>query len=323
MDNILITGGAGYIGSHMAKYCSENNLNPIILDNLSTGNKSALLWGDFEEGDLKNIDFINDVLQKHKPIAVIHFAASAYVGESVNSPSKYYENNVLTTKNLLDSMLLNNINNLIFSSSCAIFGEPNINLIDEECNKSPINPYGRTKLICENMINDYSRAYALRAICLRYFNAAGADPSGVIGEEHNPETHVIPLLLDSVFKNKTFKIYGNDYPTIDGTCIRDYIHVNDLASAHFNALKNIKKSTFEVFNLGIGQGYSILELINNVEKVLGCKVSYEFEQRRAGDPSRLVADPSKAMKYLVWKPKYNNIEKIIKTAISYMENKDA
>jgi UDP-arabinose 4-epimerase len=313
-SNILVTGGAGYIGSHVCKELSKNGYCPVTYDNLINGHKTAVKWGPLEKGDILDGDRLRQVLKQYKPSGVVHLAAYAYVGESVVNPGKYYVNNVCGTISLLEAMRSCGVNTIVFSSSCAIYGIPENIPISEKTIPNPVNPYGRSKLIIEKILHDYSDAYGLNFAALRYFNAAGADPEGETGERHNPETHLIPLLFESVIdENKEFKIFGNDYLTADGTCIRDYIHVSDLSSAHVMALKYLfqKDKYHFAINLGTGTGYSIMEMINVVEKITEKKINHSVSPHRVGDPPILVADPSYAMSLLSWKPQYSEIQKVV------------
>lgn len=312
---ILITGGAGYIGSHVNKLLNKYGYKTVVFDNLTNGHRELVKWGRFYDGDLLDKESIRNVFLKEKIDAVMHFAAFAYVGESVKDPIKYYLNNVIGTMNLLEVMLEHNVTTFIFSSTCAIYGNPNEVPIKETHPKNPINPYGKSKLTVESMLEDFSRAYGLNYISLRYFNAAGADPEGDIGEWHDPEPHLIPNVLDAALGLKKYvEIYGVDYDTPDGTCIRDFIHVCDLAEAHILALESLLQNPkSDVFNLGTGQGFSVKEVISHVEKVTGKSVPIKVAQRREGDPSILIADPSKAERELGWKMKYD-LTDIIETA---------
>jgi len=316
MTTILVTGGAGYIGSHVVYDLIDKGYDIIVFDNLVHGHREVLPDNvKFIQGDLKNQESVEMVFKKHKIDAVMHFAAFAYVGESVKDPSKYFRNNVAGGLNLLDSMVGNEVKYIIFSSSCAVYGVPNKIPIKESEDKKPISPYGWTKLIFEKMLESYEKAYGIKYISLRYFNAAGARPDGKTGEWHIPETHVIPLILKTILgERKEFEVYGNDYPTKDGTCIRDYIHVCDLSNAHIKALEYLMgKEKSDEFNLGTGKGVSVLELIKIAEEVTGVKLNYSFSERRHGDPSVLVADPSKANKTLKWDTKYK-IKDIVRHA---------
>jgi len=316
MANILITGGAGYIGSHVCKMLAGEGHTPITYDNLSNGNRDAIQWGPFEEGDILDQDKLRYVLNKYNPEAVMHFAAFAYVGESIIKPKKYYRNNVVGTLNIAECMLQESINNLIFSGSCATFGAPESMPINETYAQNPISPYGKSKVASENIINDFSSAHGLCSVILRYFNAAGADKDLEIGELHSPETHLIPLLFDACTRTtKNFNINGDDYDTFDGTCIRDYIHVTDLADAHILAYKKLKQDGVTTsYNLGNGEGFSIKQVIHMVEKVTGLDVPFGIVSRRVGDPPILIADSTKARKELLWSPVNSSLENIIESA---------
>lgn len=319
---ILIVGGAGYIGSHLNKEISEKGIKTIIFDNLSYGHRDFVKWGTFEQGDLSNIEDIRSVFRKYPIEAVMHFAAFAYVGESVEDPQKYYMNNVKNTLNLLQVMLEENVKYFVFSSTCATYGNPVEIPITENHPQNPINPYGKGKLMVETVLKDYSNAYGLKYASLRYFNAAGADPDGDVGELHDPETHLIPLILDvAAGKREDIKIFGTDYDTPDGTCIRDYIHVTDLAEAHILALEYLQnggKSDF--FNLGNGNGFSVKEVIETARKVTGKNIKAAEADRRPGDPPILVGSSDKAKRTLNWNPKYDELSKIIETAWNWHKN---
>ena len=319
---ILITGGAGYIGSHTNKLISSNGFETVILDNLSTGYRDFVKWGKLLEGDLSSLDDLNKVFSEHKIDAVIHFAASAYVGESMQSPQKYYFNNVVNTLNLLKVMRKYDCNKIIFSSSCATYGEPKTTPIDENHPQGPINPYGMTKFMIEKILLDYSKAYEFKYVSLRYFNAAGADFDLEIGEKHNPETHLIPLLLEVASgKSEKFKIFGSDYKTKDGTCIRDFIHVNDLAQAHLVSLESLlNNGKSDIFNLGTGVGFSILDVIKAVEETTLSQISTEIHDRRSGDPAILIASSDKIMRKLNWEPEYADLNLIIKSAFNWYKS---
>lgn len=319
---ILVCGGAGYIGSHVNKQLNKEGYETVVFDNLVYGHREAVKWGHFEQGDLKNIEDIERVFQKYSIDAVFHFAAYAYVGESVQEPEKYYYNNVANTLNLLNVMKKHGCNKIIFSSTCATYGEPEQVPIKEDMPQNPINPYGATKLMMERIFRDYHTAYGLQFVVLRYFNAAGADPDGEIGESHNPETHIIPLVLDAASgKREDIKVFGTDYETPDGSCVRDYIHVYDLATAHLLALHHLeqgKESDF--FNLGNALGTSVLEVINSVWKVTGKDFKITLADRRSGDPAILVGSSEKAQKVLGWKPIYEDIDTIVEHAWKWHEN---
>jgi UDP-glucose-4-epimerase GalE len=313
--SILIVGGAGYIGSQTAKRVAQAGLEPVVFDNLVYGHKWAVKWGPFVEGDLADGALIRNVLEEHKITSVVHFAAYAYVGESVQNPRKYYRNNVAGTLNLLDAMLDVGVRDLVFSSTCATYGDPIRVPIDEEHPQKPVNPYGETKLAIERALSWYQRATPLRFAALRYFNAAGADPDGEIGEDHDPETHLIPLAIEAALGGKGLEIYGTDYPTPDGTAIRDYIHVQDLADAHVAALAKLGEGATSLFvNLGTGRGHSVREVIAAVEKLSGRKVPAREVDRRAGDPPALVADARRAADVLGWRAHLPGIETIVEHA---------
>lgn len=316
MKNILIVGGAGYIGSQTNKLLSRRGYKTVVFDNLSTGHRSLARWGEFFKGDLANPIDLARCFGKYHFSAVMHFAAYTYVGESVSDPGKYYRNNVSNTLNLLDAMRAAGVKKLIFSSSCAVYGLPATLPMRENFPFSPVNPYGRTKLMMEQIMADYAAAYGLKYTALRYFNAAGADPNGEIGEMHNPETHLIPLVLDAAMgRRKNIKVFGGNYKTHDGTCVRDYIHVVDLASAHMLALRYLERGgSSGGFNLGNGKGFSVLEVIKIAEKVSNKKIKIKIVPRRSGDPAALVASSLHARTVLGWKPEYTNLETIISHA---------
>lgn len=319
---ILIVGGAGYIGSHMVKQLANAGHHVITLDNLSYGYRDAVKYGEFIEGDLGDKKILKQIFQPGDIDAVMHFAGFIQVGESVIKPAMYYRNNVVNTHTLLDSMLEHDIKNFIFSSTAAIFGEPEYTPIDEKHQKHPINPYGHSKLMIEQVLDDYDKAYGLRSTCLRYFNAAGADPEGELGERHIPETHLIPLILQAASGRRTdIKIFGDDYDTKDGTCIRDYIHINDLCEAHSLALDAmIKNNQSARYNLGNGKGFSVTDVINIAKEVSGNDFKVTVEPRRDGDPAVLVADASLAKEKLGWKPKHADLTDIVKTAWDWEVN---
>jgi UDP-glucose-4-epimerase GalE len=313
--SILIVGGAGYIGSQTAKRVAQAGLAPVVFDNLVHGHEWAVKWGPLVVGDLADGALIRRVLAEHQVTAVVHFAAYAYVGESVVHPRKYFRNNVAGTLNLLDAMLDAGVRDIVFSSSCATYGVPRRVPIAEDHPQAPVNPYGETKLAVERVLQWYQRAYPLRFAALRYFNAAGADPDGEVGEDHDPETHLIPLAIEAALGGNPLQIYGTDYPTPDGTAIRDYIHVQDLADAHVAALERLQGGTRDLFvNLGTGRGHSVREVIAAVERASGKKVPARESDRRAGDPPELVADARLAGDVLGWKPRIPNIETIVEHA---------
>ena len=313
---ILVVGGAGYIGSHMVKQLAQAGHDVITLDNLSYGYRDAVKYGEFFEGDLGDRAVLDTIFSAGDIDAVMHFAGFIQVGESVEKPSMYYLNNVVNTHTLLDAMLQHGVKNFIFSSTAAIFGEPEYTPIDEKHNKRPINPYGHSKLMIEQVLDDYDKAYGLRSTCLRYFNAAGADPDGELGERHVPETHLIPLILQAASgRREDIKVFGDDYPTDDGTCVRDYIHINDLCEAHSLALeKMIRDDKSARYNLGNGKGFSVKQVIDIAREVSGNDFKVTIEPRRAGDPAVLVADASLAVKELNWHPKFADLRDIVKTA---------
>ena len=314
--SILVTGGAGYIGAHACKSLEGAGYMPIAYDNLVYGHSQSVKWGPLEEGDIGNRRQLEAVLQKYQPSAVMHFAAYAYVGESVENPAKYYRNNVAGTLTLLESMKKCGIDRIIFSSTCATYGMPEQIPIGENHPQCPINPYGRSKLMIEWILQDFAVAYDLNFVSLRYFNAAGADPDGDIGENHNPETHLIPLVLDAAMGRRDhLEIFGTDYDTADGTCIRDYIHVTDLADAHLLALEYLRNGgESNVFNLGNGNGFSVREVIAAASELTGCDIPYVESERRPGDPPVLIGSSDKIRKTLGWDPVYNTLENIIETA---------
>ena len=312
---ILVFGGAGYIGSHTVKHLLDNGYQCVVADNLIYGHREAVdSRAEFVHADLLNPYALRELFKNHKIDAVIHFAAFTYVGESVADPQKYYINNVIGTANLLNVMLENDVRKIVFSSTCATYGEPQYTPIDEKHPQNPINPYGRTKLMIEQIFADYEKAYSLKHIALRYFNAAGCAQDGSIGESHTPETHLIPLVLKAIKGERDkIKVFGTDYDTPDGTCIRDYIHVEDLALAHRLAVEKLD-SYSGCLNLGTGIGTSVKEIIDAAEKVSGRKCPVEYADRRPGDPAKLFADNRKAREILGWQPQYTNIEDIVRTA---------
>jgi len=311
-----VTGGAGYIGSHCCKALAQKGFHPITIDSLVYGHQRFVKWGEFIKGDAGNRADLKKCFQRHKIDAVMHFAAYAYVGESVENPLKYYENNVGNTIELLRATLENGVKNFVFSSTCATYGNPEKTPIDEDHPLNPINPYGRTKRIIEEILADYRAAYGLNYMSLRYFNAAGADPDSEVGEDHDPETHLIPLVLDAAAgKSPAIKVFGTDYQTTDGTCIRDYIHVTDLAQAHLLALEKLIDGADRcAYNLGNGQGFSVLEVIECARKITGKEIGVENADRRPGDPPVLIASNEKAARELGWKPQYAALDDIIGTA---------
>ena len=314
--SILVTGGAGYIGSQTCKALARAGYNPVTLDNMVYGHEWAVRWGALVTGDILDPVVLDELFAAHAPQAVIHFAAYAYVGESVSDPQKYYRNNVSGTLSLLEAMRRHGCGRIVFSSTCATYGEPREIPIPESHPQCPVNPYGWSKLMIEQMLRDFDAAYGLRHVALRYFNAAGADPDGELGEEHDPETHLIPLaVLAAQGRRGPLSVFGRDYLTPDGTAIRDYIHVADLARAHVAALRFLfAEDRSEAFNLGTGTGHTVQQVVSMVEKVGGRKVPVLDAPRRAGDPPALVAVADKAGKVLGWRPQLPGLEEIIKTA---------
>lgn len=321
MLNILVTGGAGYIGSQVVKELLRQRHHPIILDNLQTGHRKAVKDGLLIEGDLADQEKLKETFQTHTIDAVMHFAANSLVGESVQKPLKYFNNNVKNSLKLIEIIKEFRINKFVFSSSAAVYGEPQEIPITEDHPCSPTNPYGETKLIFERVLQDYHQAGILNFISLRYFNAAGADPEGELGEDHSPESHLIPLVIKAALDGTSVPVYGTDYKTPDGTCIRDYIHVTDLADAHILALRKLEQNNFSgIYNMGNGNGYSVREVIETVEKVTGRKVKATESPRRPGDPARLVASSEKIRGELGWTPQYPDLETIVKTAWEWHRN---
>lgn len=316
MKRILVTGGAGYIGSHVVKALGEKGFKVLAYDNLSKGHREAVLHGDLVVGDLADTRLLDHTIQEFRPDAVMHFAAFIEVGESVTDPIKYYHNNVANAINLLHILAKHRVDKFIFSSSAAVYGSPDKVPIPEGESIKPINPYGHSKAFIEKVLNDMSTALQFRSVSLRYFNAAGADPAGRIGERHDPESHLIPLILKTAKREREhIKLYGSDYPTPDGTCIRDYIHVEDLAGAHVVALNYLLDGgQSDVFNCGYGHGYSVRQVIEIAKEMTGINFAVQETERRAGDPPVLVADNSKMKQKLRWQPKYDDLKFIIRTA---------
>lgn len=312
---ILVSGGAGYIGSHTIKHLVKHGHEVVVLDNLSRGHKWAARWGPLEEVDLLDLEGVRGVLQKHRPDAVMHFAAYALVGESVRLPELYYRNNFVGSLNLLEAMVNCDVKRLVFSSTCAVYGVPQ-GPLNEEHPKAPLNPYGMSKWMVEQAIADFRQAHGLQACALRYFNASGCDPDAEIGEVHDPETHLIPCIFNALLENRPLQLYGEDYPTEDGTCVRDYVHVLDLAAAHRLALEKLFAGTplLPAYNLGTGRGYSVREVIAVVEKVTGRKATVEVHGRRPGDPPALVATADMAQKDLGWRPEWTDLERTVASA---------
>jgi UDP-glucose 4-epimerase len=317
---ILVVGGAGYIGSHMVKALLDADFEVLVLDNLSTGYRELVTGGTLVQGSLGDRDLLHALFQSHSIDAVMHFAAFSLVGESVQNPLIYYRNNIAETLSLIEAMVSHRVERFIFSSTAAVYGEPKQTPIAEDHPRQPTNPYGTSKLSVERILEDCDRAYGLRFISLRYFNAAGADASGTIGEMHNPETHLIPLVLKSALSQEPVRIFGTDYPTPDGTCIRDYVHVTDLAQAHLLSLRALLDGSGScAYNLGNSIGYSVRQVIDLAGKVTGRAIPVVEEQRRAGDPAILVADSGKIKGALNWMPDYEDLEKIIATAWTWIK----
>ena len=322
--NILVTGGAGYIGSHVLKALLKEGHEVVTFDNLQKGHREAVTGGKFVEGDLSDQKLLEQVMQENKIEGVIHLAADSLVGESMENPATYYRNNFANGINLLEAMVKNDVNNIVFSSTAAVYGEPDQIPIKEDNQTEPTNTYGESKLFFEKALKRYDDIHGINFVSLRYFNAAGADPEGEIGEAHDPETHLIPIVLQTALgiRDKIY-IFGDDYPTRDGSCIRDYIHVNDLAAAHVlavEALADGKDSS--IYNLGNGEGYSVKEVIDTVKEVTGRDFEVEISDRRAGDPAVLIASSDKIQKELNWQPEYPELEKIISTAWQWHKSGD-
>lgn len=314
--SILVTGGAGYIGSHtVAEFISKGE-DVIVLDNLQKGHREAVLAKTFYQGDLRDSELLSTIFSKHSIEAVIHFAADSLVGESVQDPLKYYDNNLIAAQRLVTSMMKHGVKKIVFSSTAATYGEPENIPIREADRKEPTNPYGETKLAIENMLKWCDQAYGLKYVALRYFNAAGAHPEGHIGEDHQPESHLIPIILQvALGQREHLAIFGDDYPTPDGTCIRDYIHVMDLANAHWLALQKLRETNeSSVYNLGNGEGFSVKQVVEKTREITGHPLPTQIVPRRAGDPAVLIASSEKAQQELGWKPQFNSLGQIIETA---------
>jgi UDP-glucose 4-epimerase len=317
--HILVCGGAGYIGSHMARWLALRDIRVTVLDNLSTGHAGFVRWGELIHADLLDPVSLERAFSAHRFDAVMHFCARSLVGESMADPNAYYQSNVGGTLNLLQAMRTHGVDRLVFSSTAAVFGQPQADRIDETHPTNPINPYGASKRMVERILEDAATAYGLRSVALRYFNAAGASPDGTIGEAHDPETHLIPNALRAALgTGPALKLFGDDYPTPDGTCIRDYVHVDDLAQAHLLALRHLDEHAgAHVFNLGNGRGFSVREVIDAAARVSGQPVPHSVEPRRPGDPSILVASSDKARAILGWHPEYTMLDPILDTALRW------
>ncbi len=312
---VLVIGGAGYIGSHTAFLLAQHGYRVIVLDDLSQGQQFQHSWATFIQADFADQKILKDIFSQHNISAVMHFAAFIEVGESVKNPLKFYNNNVIKTISLLETMLAHGVNKFIFSSSCAVYGKPQFLPLTEDHPKAPISPYGNSKLMVEMALNDFHNAYGLEYVTLRYFNAAGALPEYGLGERHTPESHAIPLLLRAAQTQKPFSIFGTNYPTKDGTCIRDYLHVLDIAHAHMLALNHLQEEKpSDAFNLGSGNGFSVKQIVEMVEKVTETKIRTVLAEKRAGDPAQLIADPARAHNILQWQPRYSDLEFIIRSA---------
>ena len=311
--HVLVVGGAGFIGSHMVKKLGRLGCQVTTLDNLSNGHRDAVLYGEFVLGDLADGELLAQLMQPGRFDAVMHFASFIQVGESVQQPAKYYDNNVVNTVHLLDAMRQAGIGRFVFSSTAATFGQPQYSPIDERHPQQPINPYGRSKLMVEQILEDFDRAYGLKSTCLRYFNAAGADPEVQLGERHNPETHLIPLVLQVASGKKShISVFGRDYDTPDGTCVRDYVHVSDLCDAHWLSLQSLMNgANSQRYNLGNGKGFTVQEVIETAQRVTGLPITSLDAPRREGDPDRLVADATKAKKILGWQPQFTDLDEIV------------
>jgi UDP-arabinose 4-epimerase len=322
-STVIVTGGAGYVGSHTAKALTQAGYTPVTVDNLGRGFAHAVKWGPLEQGDILDRAFLDAVIARHKPEAVLHFAAFAYVGESVTDPGLYYRNNVVGSLTLLEAMRDAGIPRIVFSSTCATYGTPVRLPLVEDHPQAPINPYGTSKLMVERLLDDFGAAHGIRAAALRYFNACGADPEGELGENHDPETHLIPLAIDAALgRGPKLKIFGTDYATPDGTCIRDYIHVTDLAAAHVAALRYLEAGGASMAcNLGTGAGFSVRAILREVERVAGRPVPADEGPRRAGDPPELVADPTRARSLLHWTPRCSAIGDVIQTAYAWAQRR--
>ncbi len=324
MGTVLVTGGAGYVGSHACKTLARAGYTPVTYDSLVHGHDWAVKWGPLEIGDILDSARLEEVITRYRPEAVMHFAAFANVAESVADPAKYYRNNVVGTLSLLDAMRAHGVDRMVFSSTCAVYGVPESVPISEAAALNPINPYGASKAMIERILADYGLAHGLSSVALRYFNAAGADPEGEIGEAHDPETHLIPLVLDAAAGDRPdITVFGDDYDTADGTCIRDYIHVGDLAEAHVLALKELERNDGQIaFNLGTGEGVSILEVIETARRVTGREITVKQGARRAGDPDILLADATRARSDLGWRPRHMDIADVIETAWRWRMRRD-
>jgi UDP-arabinose 4-epimerase len=318
-QTVLVTGGAGYVGSHACKALARAGYTPVVLDNLVYGHRENVRWGPLIQGDMADHGLLDSIFSKYEPEAVLHFAAWAYVSESVSAPGKYYRNNVSGTLTLLETMRDHGCRNIVFSSSCATYGVPETTPITESTPQRPINPYGWSKFMVERMLEDFECAHGMRHASLRYFNAAGADPEGELGEDHTPETHLIPLVLEAALdSNRSIAVFGDDYPTEDGSCVRDYVHVTDLAEAHIQALEYIRNHDSGAFNLGTGRGHTVKQIIHAARRATGRHLSERIESRRPGDPPALYADNTLARQALGWEPRFTDIEETISHAWTWL-----
>ncbi len=322
MTCVLVTGGAGYIGSHACKALAQAGYDPVVVDNLSLGHADAVKWGPLEVGDIRNSAFLNKVIATYRPEVVMHFAASSNVGESVADPAKYYSNNVVGSLTLLEAVRQNEIETFVLSSTCATYGVPTCLPILENAPRNPISPYGATKLAVEHALADYGHAYGLKWAAMRYFNAAGADLDGELGERHQPETHVIPLAIQAALSARpVFNVLGRDYPTPDGSAIRDYVHVADIADAHVRAIDYLRAGGENAaFNLGTGIGTSVLDILDAVQRCTGRKLDIRFQPRRPGDPASLYAAAGRASELLGWHPRHREIDTIVGSAVSWFRH---
>jgi UDP-arabinose 4-epimerase len=316
---VLVTGAAGYIGSHACKALAASGFEPVGIDNMERAGIASLPWGTLEVADIRDRKALDRVIATHRPAAAMHFAAYAYVGESMLAPDRYYANNVCGSQSLLSALASAGVRHVVFSSTCAVYGMPHACPMDEDHPQVPINPYGAGKQMIERMLRDYEAAYGMRHVALRYFNAAGADPGGMLGECHDPETHAIPLAIQAALgRRPSFDVLGTDYPTPDGTAVRDYVHVSDLATAHVEALQYLLEDNASLaLNLGTGRGHSVLEVVRSVERTTGREVPLRRAARRAGDPPMLVADPARAARILGWKPTFTVLDEIVGTAVQW------
>jgi len=323
LKNVLVTGGAGYIGSHACKALSQAGFTPVVYDNFSTGHRDFVKWGPLVEGDIRDREALDVAFAEYAPVALMHFAALTYVGESVTEPAKYYHNNVSGSLQLLEAAKQAGVLRVVFSSTCATYGQPETLPMTEDTPQVPINPYGQSKKMVENILADFDHAYGMRSICLRYFNACGGDPDGEIGEDHDPELHLIPrVIFRGMGKNIELTVFGDDYPTPDGTALRDYIHVTDLAEAHILALNKLMSGgASDRLNVGLGKSYSVLEVIKAASRITGTEITYELGPRRAGDPAELTASVEKAKASLGFTASRSDLDNILHSAWKWHEKR--